>query len=104
MTHLEFQLISTLIAANGRVLTRDELLAHWGDRRPSSRRAIDIHVARLRRKLGEGIIETVRQVGYKCSRTSAAAEESETLNDAPTGLQSRANVVRLEPVALATTG
>ncbi len=68
MTLTEFRILAALAAANGRVLTRNQLMeqtmgldAVVGDRN------IDVHVATLRRKLGEArdTIETVRGVGYR---------------------------------------
>ena len=63
LTPAEFALLSALAAHAGRVLTRDQLQAVL--RRPSSGRAVDVHVAQLRAKLpAPGPIRTVRGVGY----------------------------------------
>jgi two-component system, OmpR family, alkaline phosphatase synthesis response regulator PhoP len=64
----EFQLLKFLSAGAGRVFTREQLLSRvWGYRYTGNTRTVDIHVRRLRAKLGPGgdIIETVRHVGYK---------------------------------------
>ena len=64
----EFQLLKFLAAGAGRVFTREQLLSRvWGYRYTGNTRTVDIHVRRLRAKLGPGgeIIETVRHVGYK---------------------------------------
>ncbi len=63
LTPAEFALLSALAAHAGRVLTRDQLQSAM--RRPSSGRAVDVHVAQLRAKLpAPGPIRTVRGVGY----------------------------------------
>jgi two-component system alkaline phosphatase synthesis response regulator PhoP len=64
----EFQLLKFLAAGAGRVFTREQLLSRvWGYRYTGNTRTVDIHVRRLRAKLGSGgdMIETVRHVGYK---------------------------------------
>lgn len=70
LTSKEFELLKTLIAAKGRVLTRDNLLDRvWGVDTASEieTRTIDVHIAQLRKKLGtEGNrIITVKNVGYR---------------------------------------
>lgn len=68
LTYLEFELLAHLTRNPYRVHTRDHLVsAVWGYGHVGDGRTVDVHVARLRRKLGrhrEGII-TVRRVGYK---------------------------------------
>jgi DNA-binding response OmpR family regulator len=64
----EFQLLKFLALGPGRVFTREQLLSRvWGYRYTGNTRTVDIHVRRLRAKLGTGadMIETVRHVGYK---------------------------------------
>lgn len=64
----EFQLLKFLAAGAGRVFTREQLLSRvWGYRYTGNTRTVDIHIRRLRAKLGPGaeMIETVRHVGYK---------------------------------------
>jgi DNA-binding response OmpR family regulator len=55
LTHVEFRLLRTLLHADGRVLSRDQLLdAVWGeDEAEVLDRTIDVHVRRLRDKLGD---------------------------------------------------
>ncbi|MCX7919685.1 MAG: response regulator transcription factor [bacterium] len=70
LTSKEIELLKTLIAAKGRVLTRDYLLDRvWGiaDSSEIETRTIDVHIAQLRKKLGsEGArIITVKNVGYR---------------------------------------
>ena len=69
LTYLEFELLAHLTANPHRVHTRDHLVtAVWGYGHVGDGRTVDVHVARLRRKLGTryraGIV-TVRRVGYK---------------------------------------
>lgn len=68
-THQEFELLRFLAQHRGRVFTRDQLLQKvWGYEYTGGTRTVDIHVRRLRAKLGAvhgGLIETVRNVGYK---------------------------------------
>ncbi len=69
LTYLEFELLAHLTEHPQRVHTRDHLVsAVWGYGHVGDGRTVDVHVARLRRKLGvayrESIV-TVRRVGYK---------------------------------------
>jgi len=69
LTYLEFELLAHLVARPHRVHTRDQLVTTvWGYGHVGDGRTVDVHVARLRRKLGaehRGSIVTVRRVGYK---------------------------------------
>ena len=68
LTHQEFELLRYLAQHRGRVFTREALLERaWGYRYAGGTRTVDIHVRRVRSKLGEmgSWIETVRNVGYK---------------------------------------
>jgi DNA-binding winged helix-turn-helix (wHTH) protein len=69
LTYLEFELLAHLTAHPRRVHTRDHLVtAVWGYGHVGDGRTVDVHVARLRRKLGaeyRGSIVTIRRVGYK---------------------------------------
>ena len=69
LTHQEFKLLKFLAQQPGKVFTREQLLSRvWGYRFYGGSRTVDIHVRRLRAKLGVGaaqLIETVRSVGYK---------------------------------------
>jgi DNA-binding response OmpR family regulator len=67
LTATEFDLLAFLMGNPGRVFTREQLLeAAWGSITSSGVRTVDVHVAQLRAKLGDGspIIRTVRGVGY----------------------------------------
>lgn len=68
LTHLEFHLLTALIGSDGRVLSRDTLLNKvWGYDYYGDTRTVDVHVRRLRQKLGRAAyhVATVRGTGYK---------------------------------------
>jgi len=68
MTFKEFELLKFLAQHPGRVFTRDQLLSEvWGYDYFGGTRTVDVHIRRLRAKLGdlEGLIGTVRNVGYR---------------------------------------
>ncbi|MFJ2921824.1 winged helix-turn-helix domain-containing protein [Streptomyces sp. NPDC087307] len=69
LTYLEFELLAHLVAHPHRVHTRDQLVTTvWGYGHVGDGRTVDVHIARLRRKLGaehRHSIQTVRRVGYK---------------------------------------
>jgi hypothetical protein len=69
LTYLEFELLAHLVAHPNRVHTRDQLVTTvWGYGHVGDGRTVDVHIARLRRKLGaehRRAIRTVRRVGYK---------------------------------------
>ena len=62
----EFELLSLLISQQGRVFTREAILAAvWGNDVIVGDRTIDVHIRNLREKLGDDCIRTVKGVGYK---------------------------------------
>jgi len=69
LTFKEFELLKYLVQHPGRVFTRDQLLSEvWGYDYFGGTRTVDVHVRRLRAKLGaenETLIGTVRNVGYR---------------------------------------
>ena len=69
LTYKEFELLKFLAANRGRVLTRDALLHEvWGEDYIGGSRTVDVHIRRLRAKLGtehDNLIGTVRNVGYR---------------------------------------
>jgi DNA-binding response OmpR family regulator len=84
LTAVEFRLLVALLEADGRVLTRDQLLdAVYGqDEAEVLDRTVDVHVGRLREKLGDDAerpryVATVRGVGYRAA-PQPAAEPGET--------------------------
>jgi two-component system, OmpR family, copper resistance phosphate regulon response regulator CusR len=68
LTAREYALAETFLRHPDQVLSREQLLSHvWGyDFAPESN-VVDVYVRYLRRKLGEGVIETVRGMGYRLS-------------------------------------
>lgn len=83
LTYKEFELLKYLAQHPGRVFTRAQLLNEvWGYDYYGGTRTVDVHVRRLRAKLGsenENLISTVRNVGY---RLSAAKTNDGALADA----------------------
>ncbi len=74
LTFKEFELLRFLVANPGRVYTREQLLSDvWGYDYFGGTRTVDVHVRRLRAKLGdhESVIGTVRNVGYRFAPTGA---------------------------------
>jgi DNA-binding winged helix-turn-helix (wHTH) protein len=67
LTAKEFALLAFLAANRGRVFSRETLLARvWGSRYEGGARTVDIHVRRLRAKVGDALpLETLRGAGYK---------------------------------------
>lgn len=74
LTAKEFALLVCLAQARGRVLGRETLLARvWGARYEGGARTVDIHVRRLRAKLGDALpLETSRGAGYKIAAYEGA--------------------------------
>ncbi|MBV9593710.1 MAG: response regulator transcription factor [Actinobacteria bacterium] len=87
LTYKEFELLKFLAQHPGRVFSRAHLVQEvWGYDYFGGTRTVDVHVRRLRAKLGaehEAMIGTVRNVGYKFVRpsTDAAAEHRRSLAD-----------------------
>ena len=66
LTPTEYALLELFMRNPGRVFTRDNLLSSvWGYDFAGDEKTVNIHIMNLRRKLGAGIIETVRGVGYR---------------------------------------
>ncbi|MEX0994373.1 MAG: response regulator transcription factor [Balneolaceae bacterium] len=62
----EFELLYYLAGRKGRVLSREKLLNNvWGDNVYVVDRTVDVHIRKIREKLGDHYIETVKGVGYK---------------------------------------
>lgn len=82
LTYKEFELIKHLAQHPGRVFTRAQLLQEvWGYDYFGGTRTVDVHVRRLRAKLGlehEVLIGTVRNVGYRFVPEQSGAHESLT--------------------------
>ena len=78
LTRVEFRLLRAILAADGRVLSRDQLLdaIYGGDQTDVLDRTVDVHVGRLRDKLGDDAdhpryVATVRGVGYRAAPSAA---------------------------------
>jgi two-component system, OmpR family, alkaline phosphatase synthesis response regulator PhoP len=69
LTYMEYELLKFLAQHPGKVFTREMLLSRvWGYEYYGGARTVDVHVRRLRAKLGEehaNLISTVRSVGYR---------------------------------------
>ena len=80
LTYMEYELLKYLAAHPGKVFTREILLNRvWGYEYYGGARTVDVHIRRLRAKLGDEqahLIQTVRSVGYRFgqSRWSLAAQ------------------------------
>jgi two-component system alkaline phosphatase synthesis response regulator PhoP len=62
----EFKLLALLISKPGKVFSREFILQHvWGNEVVVGDRTIDVHVRKLREKLGDDYIKTIKGVGYK---------------------------------------
>lgn len=74
LTYMEYELLRFLATNPHRVFTRETLLSRvWGYEYYGGARTVDVHVRRLRAKLGEEyahLIQTVRSVGYKFGNTT----------------------------------
>lgn len=87
LTSREFSLLVFLMAGRGRVFSRDTLLARvWGARYDGGPRTVDIHVRRLRAKLGDALpLETIRGSGYKLRMPSEPESEGGDSEEAADG-------------------
>ena len=62
----EFELLSLLASKPGKVFTREEIMDRiWGTVVIVGGRTIDVHIRKLREKIGDDRIKTVKGVGYK---------------------------------------
>ncbi|MSQ40097.1 MAG: response regulator transcription factor [Dehalococcoidia bacterium] len=81
LTYKEYQLLLFLASAPGRVYSRETLLSRiWGYDYIGGTRTVDVHVRRLRSKLGEGqdsFVETVWNVGYRFRSTDGQTPSGE---------------------------
>ncbi|MFO0564994.1 MAG: response regulator transcription factor [Polyangiaceae bacterium] len=84
LTAKEFALLAYLCERRGRVHSREHLLARvWGNRYEGGPRTVDIHVRRLRAKLGDALpLETLRGSGYKL-RVPEGSEPSSGASEIP---------------------
>lgn len=72
LTFMEYELLKLFMSNPGRVFRREEILSRvWGYDYYGGMRTVDVHVRRLRAKLGQDhawIVETVRSVGYRLAQ------------------------------------
>lgn len=62
----EFELLSLLVSKPGKVFTREEIyFSVWGDNVVVGDRTIDVHIRKLREKIGNDYIKTLKGIGYK---------------------------------------
>jgi two-component system alkaline phosphatase synthesis response regulator PhoP len=62
----EFELLVLLMSKPGKVFKRDEIYSHiWGSDLFVGERTIDVHIRKLREKIGDELIKTVKGIGYK---------------------------------------
>lgn len=62
----EFELLALLMSRPGKVFRRDEIYSHiWGDDLFVGDRTIDVHIRKIREKIGEDRIGTVKGIGYR---------------------------------------
>ncbi|HEX7521042.1 MAG TPA: response regulator transcription factor [Acidimicrobiia bacterium] len=82
LTYMEYELLKFFTTHPGKVFTREQLLSRvWGYEYYGGARTVDVHVRRLRAKLGEehaGLIQTVRSVGYRFGQPRWAPGSSDT--------------------------
>jgi DNA-binding response OmpR family regulator len=75
LTFMEYELLKLMMGFPGRVYTREEILSLvWGYDYFGGMRTVDVHVRRVRAKLGQDhawLIETVRGVGYRLAEVRA---------------------------------
>jgi DNA-binding response OmpR family regulator len=83
LTAREFALLQTFMQHPGHVLSREQLLSRvWGLSFDPGSNLVDVYVGYLRKKLGDGSIETVRGVGYRFAPAGEQGDET-SRGDAP---------------------
>lgn len=98
LTYKEFELLKYLAQHAGRVFTREQLLREvWGYDFFGGTRTVDVHIRRLRAKLGpehEQMIGTVRNVGYRFERQSKAPKGKQPAKEADSSGERDSSLVR----------
>ena len=62
----EFELLALLVSKPGKVFKREEIMQKiWGDDIIVGERTLDVHIRKLREKIGDDYIATLKGVGYK---------------------------------------
>jgi DNA-binding response OmpR family regulator len=92
LTYMEYELLKFLAQNPGKVFTREMLLSRvWGYEYYGGARTVDVHIRRLRAKLGEehaNLIQTVRSVGYRSGSRAGASERAARGADRRSGVLS----------------
>lgn len=86
LSPLEYRLLEVLLERSGEELSRRDLLKYvWDTEAEIETRTVDMHVARLRQKLGDSshMIETVRGVGYRFRENSDSNDNGATSRTSP---------------------
>ena len=105
LTFMEYELLKFLATHPGKVFTRETLLSRvWGYEYYGGARTVDVHVRRLRAKLGEehaNLISTVRSVGYRFGQSRWALRARPARDGRPRPLprptpQEAARLLRLQ--------
>ena len=81
LTRLEYELLTFLLLNRGQVISRDVLIEHIWHKEDPSINLVAVYIASLRKKLGPGILRTVRGQGYtidaeKSSRLAVVSRRS----------------------------
>jgi two-component system, OmpR family, copper resistance phosphate regulon response regulator CusR len=80
LTAREFELMEMLMRHRGEVLSRERLLSRvWGLEFDPGSNVVDVYIGHLRRKLGEGSIETVRGAGYRLGTDRRQGSDSQNV-------------------------
>ena len=89
LTYMEYELLKFFATHPGKVFTRAQLLSRvWGYEYYGGARTVDVHVRRLRAKLGEehaNLIQTVRSVGYRFGQSRLPGGRSDTVETVDEG-------------------
>lgn len=66
LPHKEFEILSLMASKPNRLFSRDEIFNHiWGADTDVSQRTMDVHIRKIRSKIGDSYIKTIKGVGYK---------------------------------------
>ena len=61
----EFELLELLMSKPGKVFNRDQIMSLiWGDDTIVGERTVDVHIRKLREKIGDNCVRTIKGVGY----------------------------------------
>jgi rhodanese-related sulfurtransferase/DNA-binding winged helix-turn-helix (wHTH) protein len=113
LTRLEYRLMDELLRANGRVVTRDELRSSIGDWPGSRSRSVDLHIHRIRRKLGPraaALLSTEWGVGFRLRARTAVdsgggvVAPAESILRDQHDIENARSVHALDPVEFDVTG